>query len=71
MSDDVKKDVIAYWLNKADQALAAANDDFNSERYAFAVNRAYYACFYALSSVLLYDDHKFVKHTGVRGALHR
>ena len=35
------------------------------------MNRAYYACFYALSSVLLKEDLRFVKHSGVRAALHR
>lgn len=35
------------------------------------MNRAYYACFYAASAVLLSEGRKFVKHSGVRAALHR
>lgn len=34
-------------------------------------NRAYYACFYSASAVLLQGGHKFVKHAGVRAAVHR
>ena len=37
----------------------------------FAVNRIYYACFYAASAVLLKSGKKFVKHSGLRGAVHQ
>lgn len=37
----------------------------------FAVNRAYYACFYSASAVLLSSGERFVKHSGVRAAVHR
>ncbi|MDP1808801.1 MAG: HEPN domain-containing protein [Actinomycetota bacterium] len=71
MIDDVKKAVILYWFEKSQEALSAADDDFKAGRYSFAINRTYYACFYALSAVLIADDVRFVKHSGVRGALHR
>jgi hypothetical protein len=35
------------------------------------MNRVYYACFYAVSAVLLAEDRHFVKHAGVRSALHQ
>lgn len=59
-SDHIKNDVIKYWLEKANEALLAAHDDFNANRYSFAINRAYYACFYSLSSVLLSEDQKLM-----------
>jgi uncharacterized protein (UPF0332 family) len=35
------------------------------------VNRAYYACFYSASAVLINKGEKFSKHSGVRSAIHR
>ncbi len=36
-----------------------------------AVNRAYYALFYAVSTLLLEDDRKSKKHSGLRAAFNR
>lgn len=36
-----------------------------------SVSRAYYACFYAASAVLVVEGRHFVKHTSVRAAIHR
>jgi uncharacterized protein (UPF0332 family) len=63
--------VIALWLDKADRSLAAARDELAAGRSDFAVNRVYYACFYALSALLLKEGRRFVKHAGVRGAMHQ
>ncbi|MHB8763552.1 MAG: HEPN domain-containing protein [Deferrisomatales bacterium] len=68
---DARRAVVAYWTEKATEALASAEAELEAGRLSFAVNRAYYACFYALSSVLLHEDLRFVKHSGVRAALHR
>ncbi len=38
---------------------------------SFAVNRIYYACFYAVSALLLKDGKRFVKHSGVRATFHQ
>jgi uncharacterized protein (UPF0332 family) len=35
------------------------------------VNRAYYACFYAASAVLITEGRHFVKHAGVQSAIHK
>lgn len=69
-SDQARSEVIAFWLERSDEAVASAFAEYDAGRYAFAVNRAYYACFYALSAVLLADGRKYVKHSGVRAALH-
>lgn len=42
-----------------------------AQRFDFSVNRAYYACFYAASAVLLAMGRKFVKHSGLRAAVHK
>lgn len=67
-ADENRKAVITYWLGKASESLAAANDEFTAGRLTFAVNRAYYACFYAVSALLLGKELRFKKHSGVRAA---
>ncbi|TVP69337.1 MAG: HEPN domain-containing protein [Leptolyngbya sp. LCM1.Bin17] len=57
-------------LHKASQALESAWSEFQAERLDFAANRAYYACFYAASAVMLHRGRQFVKHSGLRGAIH-
>jgi len=63
--------LIEQLLQKAAQALASAQSEFQANRLDFAVNRAYYACFYAASAVMLQQGKEFVKHAGLRGAIHK
>ena len=65
------KEIIRHWMGKAREALASAEAEYLAGRYTFAMNRAYYSCFYAATSVLLRQKRKFSKHSGVRSALHR
>lgn len=65
------KEIIRYWTEKAEDSLNAAKDELEAGRLAFSVNRIYYACFYAVSAVLLQKRFKFKKHSGVRAALHK
>jgi uncharacterized protein (UPF0332 family) len=51
--------------------LSAARRELAAGDYALAVNRAYYALFYAVSALLLEEGHKFTKHSGVRAAFNR
>ena len=66
-----KAQVIKYWMEKAQEALQSARSEQLSGRLVFAINRAYYGCFYSVSAVLLKEGKKFIKHTGVRAAIHR
>ncbi len=58
-------------MTRAEEALASGRAELDAGRYSFAINRAYYAAFYAVSAVLLSQGRHFVKHAGVRTALHR
>lgn len=69
--DQARDEVINYWRHQAREALASARSELSAGRLQFAINRAYYACFYAASAVLLRDKQKFVKHKGVRAAVHK
>jgi len=72
MTDEIpRREVAAYWMDRADSAVASAASELAARRYDFTANRAYYASFYAASAVLLAADRKFTKHSGVRGAVHQ
>jgi uncharacterized protein (UPF0332 family) len=58
-------------MQKAREDIASARDNTSSGRFQNAVRDAYYACFHALSSVLLNEGRGFRKHREVRSVLHR
>jgi len=69
--DEATAQAVRYWLAKARECLASAEDGARSGRLSFAVYRGYYAAFYAASAALLSRGKRFVKHSGVRAAVHR
>lgn len=69
--EQARQAVIGRLLEKAEQAIASARQVLSAGDAGLATNRVYYACFYAASAVLLERRLQFVKHTGVRAALHQ
>jgi uncharacterized protein (UPF0332 family) len=69
--DEATRTAVRYWSSKAKESLRAARDEAAAGRLDFAVNRCYYAAFYAASAVLLARGSRFAKHSGVRAAVHR
>ena len=70
--DKVHREVLTrYWMEKAHESMEAAQSEYDSGRNTTAVRNLYYACFYALTAVLLEERHSFKKHTGVKAALHK
>ena len=69
-NEDSKAQLIEYWWSKAEECLASAERELLAGSSTFAVNRLYYAAFYAVSAVLLYRGESFRKHAGVRAAFH-
>ena len=58
-------------MEKAAQALAAAQRDLAANDPGLATNRVYYACFYAVTAALLRRGQVHVKHSSVRVAVHQ
>lgn len=56
---------------KATQALATMRQTFAAGDLSAALNRAYYACFYSASALFLQRGQTFVKHKGLKAAIHR
>ena len=66
-----RSEIVLYWLEKAEESLASAHREFEAGSYSFAMNRLYYAAFYAVSALLMAHDLSFKKHSGVRAAFHQ
>ncbi len=68
--DGARASLVRYWWSRAEDSLASARREFQAESYAFAVNRVYYAAFYAACAALLDRRQTFRKHSGVRAGFH-
>jgi uncharacterized protein (UPF0332 family) len=69
--EEAQAAVVSHWRQKAAEALASARSELAAGRFDFAVNRAYYAAFYAASAALLARGKRFVRHQGLRACIHR
>lgn len=71
MSEEGVAEVATYWWRMADEALRSARREEEAGAFVFAVDRMYYAAFYAVSAVLLRGGFRFRKHSGLRAGFHR
>ena len=69
--DQARFTLIGLYLDKAEQAYGASTRAVEDGDVFTAINRLYYACFYALTAALLANGKQFVKHSGVRSALNQ
>jgi len=69
--EQLRNRVIRYWWSKAEESLSSAQRELTANSLAFAMNRIYYAAFYAVSAALLDRQASFKKHSAVRSAFHR
>jgi len=68
---DRRSEMVQYWWSKALDSMASARREFEAGSYSYAMNRLYYAVFYAVSAALLGRQRSFRKHSGVRAAFPR
>jgi uncharacterized protein (UPF0332 family) len=68
---EAQKTLIRLWLEKAEDSLASAELELNASHANFAVNRLYYACFYAVTALLLQDGKQFARHSAVKSEFGR
>jgi len=60
------QDLIEYRLNRAHETLKEAETMINNGFYNAAINRIYYACYYAISALLLQKSVTSKTHKGIR-----
>jgi len=65
------KDLVSYRLSRANEALEDARILANAGRWNACVNRLYYACFDAVSALLLSHGLSSSKHAGVRALFNK
>lgn len=63
-----KDDYIKYRLEKADETMDAAKLLIENQKWNSAINRLYYACFYAVTALLVTHGLKSKSHSGVKTA---
>jgi uncharacterized protein (UPF0332 family) len=69
LTDESRDALIDYRLSKADLALDDAEFSARGGRYVMAVDRLYYACYYAASALLLKSCLDCSNHKGVKSML--
>ena len=69
MTNDERKDIVLYRLENAKNTLAEVQSHIGNGFYNTAVNRMYYACYYAVSALLVANGIQVKSHEGVRQQL--
>ena len=64
-------DLIAYRKERAFETFEEALILAEKDKWNACVNRLYYACFYAVSALLLKHEYSSAKHTGVRSLFNK
>jgi len=66
ITEEKRSVVVRYWFEKAEESMASARREFEAGSLSFAMNRLYYAAFYAVSALLMAHELSFKKHSVVK-----
>ena len=66
MNEYQPEDYIRYRIERADETLLEVESHLNNGFWNTAINRMYYACFYAVSALLVKNNVEVSSHAGVR-----
>jgi uncharacterized protein (UPF0332 family) len=66
MKSDERQELVSYRLNKAQETLNEVAILIENELWNTAVNRLYYACYYAVNALLIKNEINAKTHAGVR-----
>ncbi|HPR33469.1 MAG TPA: HEPN domain-containing protein [Prolixibacteraceae bacterium] len=66
MSDFIPEDYIEYRITRSKETIEEVRVHIENRFWNTAINRMYYACFYAVSALLAKDKIEVSSHTGVR-----
>jgi uncharacterized protein (UPF0332 family) len=66
MTEEERREMVAYRIERAKETFKEVEIQIENELWATAINRLYYACFYAVSGLLLKKDVKVQSHSGTR-----
>lgn len=66
MTDYTPEDYIKYRLGRANETIGEVRIHIKNRFWNTAINRMYYACFYAVSALLAKEEIEVSSHSGVR-----
>ena len=69
LTDEERKAIVAYRLEKADDSIIEAKDCASMEHWTLAANRLYYAAYYASSALLINTGLTAKTHEGTIGLI--
>ena len=69
MTDEERIDVVRYRIQNAESTMAEVESHKANGFYNTAINRMYYACFYAVSALLVANKIEVKSHDGARQKL--
>ena len=69
LSENERKEVVKYRLEKANSTFAEIQLLMDNQLYRTAANRLYYACFFAVTAMLINDGYETHTHHGVKTLL--
>lgn len=70
MTDQERREIVLYRLEKAANTLEYAQRNLNYGMYSVAANRLYYAFYYAASALLISIKIEAHSHSGVQSMMH-
>lgn len=68
MNEDVRQNIVMYRMGKARQLLHDVDVLIKNELWNSTINRMYYACFHAVSALLIKNGIEVKSHMGIRQA---
>ncbi len=66
MREEEKNELVEYRIKKAKDTIKEIDVHIKHELWSTAINRIYYACFYAVTALLLKNDIDSTSHRGTR-----
>lgn len=69
LNEDTKSTLIEYRLERAKETLKEAQYNADGKYYNAAVNRLYYACYYAASALMLEYNLEASTHNGIKSMI--
>ena len=66
MTGEEKIELVNYRLTRAKETLEEVSFQMENQKWNTAVNRLYYACYYAVSALLIWKEINTKTHSGTR-----
>ena len=69
LTEENIKNLVEYRLNRAEETIQEAIDMLEKDHFNASINRLYYACYYAVSALLIKNNIQAYTHAGVKQML--